>query len=480
MESLKEKTAKGLFWGGMNNGIQQLVGLVFGIILARLLSDSDYGMMAMISVFSLIATELQSSGFKTALANLKDPQPEDYNSVFWFNIIVGTSIYIILFFSAPLIADFYHTPELIPLCRYAFLGFVFSSFGCAQSARLFKNIMAKQQAQTGMIAVLLSSTIGVIMAWQGFSYWALATQTNVYVLTCTLLYWHYSDWRPNFKIDFGPVRKMFRFSCKILASAILVHINNNVLNILLGRFFGTSSAGNYNQAYQWNFKCFSLIQGMIQQVAQPVLVEIRDDEERRMRVFRKMMRFTAFISFPLLFGLSLVSEEFIIIAITEKWLVSAGMLKMLCISGAFMPLGTLMSNMVISRGNSGTYMWSSVMFGIAQISLMVILYPYGIIRMVEAYVALNILWVFIWDFIVWRFIGYNPLMFIKDIAPYLLSAAAVMYATYFITSGFDNLVLLLISRIIIATLLYYVVMRVAGSVILKECTEFAMKKFKHS
>lgn len=478
MESLKEKTVKGLFWGGMNNGIQQFVGMVFGFILARLLSSSDYGMMAMISIFSLIAIELQSSGFKTALANLKDPRPEDFNSVFWFNIIVGTTIYITLFFSAPLIADFYRTPELIPLCRYAFLGFVFSSFGCAQSARLFKNLMAKQQAQTGMIAVLLSSIVGVIMAWQGFSYWALATQTNVYVLTCTLMYWYFSDWRPTLKIDFGPVRRMFRFSCKILASSILVHINNNVLNILLGRFFGTSTAGNYNQAYQWNFKGFSLIQGMIQQVAQPVLVAIGDDEERRMRVFRKMMRFTAFISFPLLFGLSLVSEEFIIITITEKWIVSAGMLKMLCIGGAFMPLGTLMSNMVISRGKSGSYMWSTVTFGIAQICLMIILYPYGITRMVQAYVCLNILWIFIWDMIVWRLIGYNPLMFLKDIAPYILCAAGVMYATSFITSSITNLWILLLSRILIAAVMYYVAMRLAGSVILKECTEFVMKKFK--
>ncbi len=478
MDSLKEKTAKGLFWGGMNNGIQQLVGMLFGFILARLLSSSDYGMMAMISIFSLIATELQSSGFKTALANLKNPRPEDYNSVFWFNIIVGTSIYIILFFCAPLIAEFYNTPELVPLCRYAFLGFVFSSFGCAQSAHLFKNFMVKQQAQTGMTAVLLSSMVGVIMAWNGFSYWALATQTNVYVLTCTLMYWYFSDWRPVFKIDFGPVRKMFRFSCKILASSVLVHVNNNVLNILLGKFFGTSTAGNYNQAYQWNFKGFSLIQGMIQQVAQPVLVEVGDDEERRMRVFRKMMRFTAFISFPLLFGLSLVSEEFIVITITEKWLVSAGMLKMLCIGGAFMPLGTLMSNMVISRGKSGAYMWSTVLFGIAQICIMIMIYPYGITHMVEAYVVLNITWIFVWDMIVWRLIGYNPLMFLKDIAPYLLSAAAVMYATSVITGSISNLWLLLISRIIIAAIFYYAVMRIAGSVILKECTEFAMKKFK--
>lgn len=196
-----------------------------------------------------------------------------------------------------------------------------------------------------------------------------------------------------------------------------------------------------------------------------------------MRVFRKMMRFTAFISFPLLFGLSLVSREFIIITITEKWLVSAGMLKMLCIGGAFMPLGTLMSNMVISRGKSGAYMWSTVMFGVAQICLMVMIYPYGIIRMVEAYVILNILWIIVWDMIVWRLIGYGPFMFFKDIAPYIISAAAVMYSTSLITGSIENLWLLLISRIIIAAILYYSIMRIAGSTVLKECTEFAKKKF---
>ena len=121
MESLKDKTAKGLFWGGMNNGVQQLVGMVFGIVLARLLSPGDYGMIAMISVFSLVAIAIQNSGFTVALANLKEPRSEDYNSVFWFNIIVGLALYTILFFCAPLIARFYHTPELVPLCRYAFI-----------------------------------------------------------------------------------------------------------------------------------------------------------------------------------------------------------------------------------------------------------------------------------------------------------------------------------------------------------------------
>ena len=150
MESLKEKTAKGLFWGGMNNGVQQLLGLAFGIILGRLLDPSDYGMTAMLAVFSVIANELQSSGFKTGLINLKSPTHDDYNAVFWFNILAGIAIYAVLFFSAPLIADYYHQPKLIPLSRYVFLGFVFSSFGMAQSAYLTKQMQIKQIAQCGM------------------------------------------------------------------------------------------------------------------------------------------------------------------------------------------------------------------------------------------------------------------------------------------------------------------------------------------
>ncbi len=237
METLKEKTTKGLFWGGLSNGVQQLIGLVFGIILGRLLSQSDYGMIAMISIFSLVASALQNSGFTVALGNLKEPTHNDYNSVFWFNIVIGSSIYIILFFSAPLIAWYYHLPELVPLCRYAFIGFLFSSWGTAQAAFLFKNLKVKQQAKTGMTAVLISSIIGAIMAWKGFSYWSLATQTIVFAGVNTVLLWHYSSWRPTFQIDFGPVRRMFKFSCKILLSTILTNINNNILIDLFSNIF---------------------------------------------------------------------------------------------------------------------------------------------------------------------------------------------------------------------------------------------------
>ena len=200
METLKEKTAKGLFWGGMNNGVQQLLGLVFGILLGRLLDPSDYGMTAMLAVFSVIANELQSSGFKTGLINLKSPTHEDYNAVFWFNILAGLAIYVVLWFCAPLIADYYNkpelTPKLIPLSRYVFLGFVFSSFGMAQSAYLTKQMQIKQIAQCGMIATLSSSIVSVILAALGFGYWALATQYLMYIAVNTLLLWYFSPWRP--------------------------------------------------------------------------------------------------------------------------------------------------------------------------------------------------------------------------------------------------------------------------------------------
>ena len=477
-ESLKEKTAKGLFWGGMNNGVQQLIGLVFGIILGRLLSPDDFGMIAMITIFTVIAVELQSSGFKTALANMEHPSDNDYNSVFWFNIVVSLGIYVILFFCAPLIARYYHQPALTPLCRYVFLSFVFSSFGLAQSAYLYKNLRTKQQAKAGMTAIIVSNIIGAVMAWKGFSYWSLATQTIIYVLICTLMYWHYSDWRPKWHFDPKPIKRMFPFSCKIMFSAIFTQVNNQILNILLGRFFTPRDAGNYNQAYQWDYKCFNLLQGMVQTVAQPVFVDLKSDGERQLRAMRKLIRFTAFLSFPLLFGFGMVSHEFIVTAIGEKWSTSASYLQLLCIAGAFMPINTLLYNMIISKGRSDTYMWNTLALGLCQLVLMLVLYPYGVRTMIIGYVILNICWLFVWHFAVQRLTGYRLLSLLKDIAPFALCALGTMMLTAFMTRGIQNLVLLLIVRVILAIVIYYIVMRVAGAQILKECMQFLQSKTK--
>ena len=463
-------------WGGLNSGIQQLVGLAFGIVLGRLLSPSDYGMMAMISIFSLVATALQDSGFRTALTNIEHPKHEDYNSVFWFNIIMASSLYVILFLAAPLIGEYYHTPRVVPLCRYAFLSIVIASLGTAQSAYLFKHLRAKQQAEAGALAVILSSLTGVGMAFAGMAYWSLATQGLVYVGINTLLQWHFSPWRPSIHgITFAPVRRMFRFSCKILATTIMTHVNNNVLNILLGHYFTPRDTGNYNQAYQWNTKCYSLVQSMVAQVAQPVLVSLNGEEGRQKDVFRKMMRFTAFITFPLLFGFGLVAKEFIVTAIGEKWLASAQLIQILCLSGAAMPLSTLFSNMIISKGRSGTFFWCTFTLGLVQIATMVLIWPMGIRSMVIAYTLLNTSWLLVWLFFVRRLIGYGYWMFFCDVMPFALAAAGVMGVAYVATMPLSNLIALLISRFIIAVVLYYVVMKIARVKILAECERFVKR-----
>ena len=389
---------------------------------------------------------------------------------------MASSLYVILFLAAPLIGEYYHTPRVVPLCRYAFLSIVIASLGTAQSAYLFKHLRAKQQAEAGALAVILSSLTGVGMAFAGMAYWSLATQGLVYVGINTLLQWHFSPWRPSIHgITFAPVRRMFRFSCKILATTIMTHVNNNVLNILLGHYFTPRDTGNYNQAYQWNTKCYSLVQSMVAQVAQPVLVSLNGEEGRQKDVFRKMMRFTAFITFPLLFGFGLVAKEFIVTAIGEKWLASAQLIQILCLSGAAMPLSTLFSNMIISKGRSGTFFWCTFTLGLVQIATMVLIWPMGIRSMVIAYTLLNTSWLLVWLFFVRRLIGYGYWMFFCDVMPFALAAAGVMGVAYVATMPLSNLIALLISRFIIAVVLYYVVMKIARVKILAECERFVKR-----
>lgn len=476
MESLKEKTAKGLFWGAMNNTVQQLLGVAFGIVTLRLLSPQDNGMMAIIAVFSQVATVLQDSGFRSALVNIKEPSHRDYNAVFWFNIIVAVIMYFVLFFIAPLIADYYHTPELTWFSRYAFLSIILAGFNTAQSAWLFKNLRAKQQAKAAMTAVLLSGIVCIVMAWQGYAYWSLATQGLVFIGVYMLMNWHYSPWRPSFSFDFRPIRSMFRFSVKMLLTTIVERVNVNIMNILLGRYFSKHDVGIYNTAYNWSQKGSSLVQGMVAQVAQPVFSGLQDDRERQLRVLRKMMRFAAFVSFPLMFGLSLVAEEFIVVAITAKWLGSAMLLRVLSIAAAFSPLSTVLSQYIVSRGRSGIYLACTAALCVMLVGMMIGLHSRGIEVMVWAYTVLFVLWFFVWYFFVGRLSGYRLFDMLADTIPFLLTALLVMLLTGWTTASVGTLWLRLVLRTIISATLYFALMKLLRVKMLNECMDFVKRK----
>ena len=283
-QTLKEKTAKGLFWGGLSNGVQQVLNLVFGLMLARILDASDYGMVGMLAIFSAIASTIQESGFTAALTNQKEIRHEDYNAVFWFSTLTGVLFYLILFFCAPLIAQFYDKPELIGLSRIVFLSFLFGGFGIASNAYMFKMLMVKEKAKIDIISLICSGTIGVILALNGFAYYGLAIQTTTYIGISSLLKLYFAPWKPTSQINFSPLKSMFGFGAKLILTNIFTQISNNVFSVVLGKFYTPQQLGFYSQGQKWMGMGHQLIGGMINGVAQPVLVQVMDDKERQVHV----------------------------------------------------------------------------------------------------------------------------------------------------------------------------------------------------
>lgn len=475
-ETLKEKTAKGLLWGGISNGVQQVLNMAFGICLARLLSPGDYGMVGMLTIFSLIASTIQESGFTSALANKKYIRHEDYNAVFWCSVLCGLTLYILLFFSSPLIAAYYHQPELTPLARYSFLGFFISSFGIAHNACLFRNLKVKQNAIISMVSLILSGCVGVIMALNGFAYWGLATQSLVFVTCITAGRWLLSGWRPTLHFDFRPLKGLLAFSSKILLTNIVSTINNNVLTVILGHYYAPKDVGYYNQANKWNYMGFSTIQGMVNGVAQPVLHDVEDNEERQIRVFRKMLRFTSFFAFPCMFGLALIAPELIIITVTDKWAASAGLMQIICIGGALIPLQNLYYNMILSKGRSDICLWNTIIFGIVQIVSALICCRSGIHAMVMAYVAVNILWMFVWHYWVWRETRLSLPAVLKDVLPFAGIAAVCILLSGYVASFLHNVYVIIGVKIMSAVLLYVIFMYASRAVTFRECLQYIKKK----
>ena len=509
MSSLKQRTASGLLWGGFSNGVVQLLGALFGFWLLKILEPSDYGKMAALVIFSNLASCLQESGFTAALANKHEPSHEDYNAVFWFNILVGLTLYVILFFVAPLIADFYHEPVLVPLSRFVFLGFVVSALGTAQRAYLFGHLMVRQTSIALMTAITLSGIVGVALAYAGLAFWGLAAQSLVYVSIVTAVSWHFSPWRPTLPVSLRatlrPAWRMFGFSSKLLANSIAFQFNNNAFGVLLKRFYldGGYVAGIYSNARKWNDMAIATIGGMVQSVAQPVLREAASNANETRTVFRKLLRFTCFISFPCLLGLALIARDFVVVLLGGKWAESVPLLQMLCIYGAFSPIVTLYSNLVISRGRSTINM----IIGIANCILVwagiiaihhlqsfnpsifqsfnpsifqsfnpsIFQSPTPLTIMVAYYVVLNISWLFVWQACARSLIDLRWRHALKDILPFWLFAVTVTAAAWWFTTSMPLSIGRMFLRMAIAVTLYIGLLWLVRAKILRESIDFIFK-----
>ena len=474
-EGLKERTAKGLMWGAINNMTSQLLMALIGIILGRLLTPADYGMVGMLAIFTAITGSLQESGFTAALTNLKEATHREYNAVFWTSTGISILLYLVLYISAPLIADYFHQPGLIPLSRLVFASLLLAGIGIAHAAYMFRNMMNREKAITGFFALVGSGIIGITLALNGYSYWSLAWQQFAYICIINIGRLYYVRWMPSFHIDLSPIREMIGFSSKILITNIINQVNNNILSFIFGRLFTAGAVGNYTQAAKWNTMGHSLISGTMQQVAQPVLASINEEENRQLNVFRKMLRFTAFLSMPAMLGLAFIAD-FIVVLLGEQWTDSVPLLRMLCISGAFLPIHTLYQNLFISHGRSDTYMWCSVALVITQIVVVMVFATWGIEIMIAAYVVTLILWTGIWQVLTYRLIQFRFIDLLKDVCPFLLATIGCIGVAYYTTLFITNVIALILSRIIITSLLYMAIMKIAHVKIFKECIQFIFKR----
>ncbi|MBR4847887.1 MAG: lipopolysaccharide biosynthesis protein [Bacteroidaceae bacterium] len=475
--NLKHTVAKGFLWGGMSNAVCQILSLFFGIFLARILTPSDYGPIGMLAIFSAIAGSLQDSGFVVAIANRKKVGHDDYNAVFWFNILISLFMYVVLYACAPLIADFFNEPVLVKLSRYNFLGFVVAAFGIAPSAYLFRELKVKQKSIALMLSIAFSGMVGIAMALNGYSYWGIATQSIVYVLVRTIVCWYFTPWRPSFKVNFAPLKYLFAFSYRLLITNVFQRFNWNIFSFILGKFY-KNDVGNYTKAAEWFNMGGEVVNGMVNAVSQPVLAKVVDDNERQLRVFRKMLRFTVFIAFPLMLGMSLVSEELITVVIGEKWLESAKMLKILAVWGAFMPIQSMQTNLLVSRGRSQIFMWGTIAQGLLTLAILLAMSFFGIKTMLITYCVFNIIWLFVWNFFVKKEILLTYSMFIGDILKYILLATAVMFITSYMTAFIENIYTLLVSKIAIAATLYILAAYIIRSEELYEIVNFLFKRKK--
>ena len=474
-EGLKERTAKGLMWGVINNLTSQLLMALIGIILGRLLTPADYGMVGMLAIFTAITGSLQESGFTAALTNLKEATHREYNAVFWTSTGISILLYLVLYVSAPLIADYFHQPGLIPLSRLVFASLLLAGIGIAHAAYMFRNMMNREKAITGFFALVGSGIIGITLALNGYSYWSLAWQQFAYICIINIGRLYYVRWMPSFHIDLTPIREMIGFSSKILITNIINQVNNNILSFIFGRLFTAGAVGNYTQAAKWNTMGHSLISGTMQQVAQPVLASINEEENRQLNVFRKMLRFTAFLSMPAMLGLAFIAD-FIVVLLGEQWTDSVPLLRMLCISGAFLPIHTLYQNLFISHGRSDTYMWCSVALVITQIVVVMVFATWGIEIMIAAYVVTLILWTGIWQVLAYRLIQLRFIDLLKDVCPFLLATIGCIGVAYYATLFITNVIALILSRIIITSLLYMAIMKIAHVKIFMECIQFIFKR----
>lgn len=458
--SLKQKTVKGVLWSSLERFSVQGIQFIVMIIMANMLTPHDYGLVAMLAVFIAVSQSLVDSGFSQALIRKLNRTETDNSTVFYFNIAVGLVLYGLLFTAAPLIADFYHEPQLINITRVIGLSILINSFVVVQRALLTINIDFKTQAKAALIAVILSGVIGIWMASNGYGVWAIVVQQLANLGVNALFLWTLSHWRPMWIYSWNSFHDLFGFGSKLMISGLIDTLYRNIYLIVIGRVFSASDLGYYTRAHQFTDFASSNISGIIQRVTYPILCSLQNEDERLSSVYRKFLRLSAFIVFPLMMGLAAVSKPLVLTLLKEEWLFTARLLSIICFSMMWYPIHSINLNLLQVKGRSDLFLKLEIYKKIIGIIILCITIPMGLIAMCIGSFFSSMIALIINTYYTGKLIKVGFIQQMLDLFPILILSISMGVVVYWTINSLSLLPALQLTIGIFIGVIYYILIAV--------------------
>ena len=422
MSSLKQKTISGLTWSFIDNFSNIGIQFIIGIILARILSPKEFGLIGMITVFISISQSFIDSGFSNSLIRKNNCTQKDYSTVFYFNLIIGVVFYTLLFFLAVPISNFFNEPKLIEIIRILGIVLIISSFSIIQRAILTKRVDFKLQTKISIISSIVSGAIAIYMAYSGYGVWSLVWKTIVATLTTSTLLWFWNNWYPQFIFNFKVFGEHFKFGYKLLLSGLINTLYLNVYYLIIGKFFSAVELGYYTRAEQFSNLPSSNITGVINRVSYPVLSQLQDEPLKLKSGYKKLIKTTMFISFVLMIGMAAIAKPLILTLIGVKWASSIIYLQLLCFSAMLYPLHALNLNILNVKGRSDLFLKLEIIKKIVAIPIIFVVIFLGVKAMIFGFIILSFAAYFLNAHWSGKLINYSIKEQILDIIPsFLLS-----------------------------------------------------------
>ena len=414
-KNVRNRVFSGLIWKFAERISAQLVTFVVSIVLARILSPSHYGAIAIVNIFIALANVFVVSGFGNSLIQKKDADDLDFSSVFHFNIIMSIVMYAIVFLCAPLIADFYSMPELTSVLRVMGIRLIVAGVNSVQHAYVARHMLFKRFFWSTLGGTLASGVVGIIMAYRGFGIWALAAQYMVNTTVDTIVLWFTVNWRPKLLFSFKRLGFMFSYGWKLLVSALLETGYNELRSLVIGRMYTPSDLAHYNKGKSFPNLFVTNINSSIQSVLFPAMSNCQDEREKVKSMCRRSIRISSYIMLPLMVGLARVAKPFVIFLLTEKWLPCVPYLQIACFTMAFMPIHTANLQAIKAIGRSDIFLKLEIAKKGIGIVVLVLVAPYGVMAIATSFIFTTVVGAILNAFPNKKLIGYSYFEQIRDL-----------------------------------------------------------------